>query len=123
MGALPRELDPPLHGQYRRLLTGLIASASQRAGKSLVASTVAEVLSAARPDGTPFMAGFAVPVTTKVIFRFTGLPAEDETVFVEQAHSFLRSSEPDAEFGDREPARADVSAPAANHSGVTEDQL
>jgi cytochrome P450 len=123
VGALPRNLDPPLHDQYRRLLTRLIVSASLRAGESLAASTVAEELSAARQDGTPFMAGFAVPVITKVIFRFTGLPAEDETMFVEQAHSFLRSSELDAEFENRGSARANVLAPASNRSCVTEDQL
>jgi cytochrome P450 len=123
MSAMPLHLDPPLHGEYRRLLSRLVASASLRAGKSLVASAVDEVLGAARRDGTPFMEGFAVPMITKVLFRFVGFPADDESRFIEHAHSFLRSRELDAGVEDGGSTHADLSPPVSSDTLPTEAQL
>jgi cytochrome P450 len=95
IGAIPRNLDPPLHGEYRRLLTRLVAQACSRAGESLVTCAAEEVLAASGPDRMPLMAGYAVPLIAKVLFRLSGFPAEDESTFIENAHSFLRSREVD----------------------------
>jgi cytochrome P450 len=90
-GALPLNLDPPLHGEYRRLVAWLIASASHRAGKSLVPSVVDEVLnSARRDDALDFTRGFAIPAVAKILFRFLGFPAHEEAVFLEGARAMVR---------------------------------
>lgn len=91
LSAVPRNLDPPLHGEYRRLLNRVVALGARRAGKHLVQSVVAEVLkSSGQNEPLDFYDRFAIPVIAKVLFRFIGLPAEEETEFVEQAQFFAR---------------------------------
>jgi cytochrome P450 len=90
IGALPLNLDPPLHAEYRRLVAWLIASASHHAGKSLVPSVIDEVLSSARrDDALDFTRGFAIPAVAKILFRFLGFPAHEEAVFLEAARAMV----------------------------------
>jgi cytochrome P450 len=87
-----RNLDPPLHGEYRRLLGRLMASGARRAGRLLAQTVVAEVLQPSNlKDTTDFNETFAVPVAAKVLFRFIGLPRDEESEFVELAQLFARS--------------------------------
>lgn len=87
--AIPRNLDPPLHGEYRQLLSRLLALGSKRAGNSLAQSVVAEVLSSSdQNEPLDFHDKFTVPVVAKILFRVLGLPPEEEAEFAEQAILF-----------------------------------
>ncbi|OLO25803.1 cytochrome P450 [Streptomyces sp. MNU77] len=75
---IPIELDPPEHGQYKKLLARYFSPQRVRALEPATREVARELLAPTR--GRPsmeFMAEFAVPLPFRVMMKVFGLPAGD----------------------------------------------
>lgn len=89
---IPEDLDPPDHTKYRRAISGMFSPRRvhqlEQDIRTLAGSLVADLRGREEID---FVAGFAVPLPTRVFIRRLGLPLDQAQAFVDWNNSLLHA--------------------------------
>jgi cytochrome P450 len=93
---IPPEVDPPMHGFYRRFLSPMFAPSKMAALEPKVAAIVRQLTDAALAQGQcDFQEALATPLPTSVFLDFVGLPVEEAPQFLAWAAALLHSVVPE----------------------------
>lgn len=80
---VPLELDPPLHGQFRKLLNPLLAPPLINKMTEGITSRAVELIDGVRAaGGCEFMTAFGQPFPVSIFMQLMGLPAELMSTFL-----------------------------------------
>lgn len=93
---IPIELDPPDHGQYRRILQPWFQPSAIAKHDAFIREVAREAIASFEQDGgCEFIGQFARELPTRVFLSIMGLPPEKADMFLELEDIFTRSSDPD----------------------------
>jgi cytochrome P450 len=89
---IPPEVDPPMHGHFRRFLSPMFTASKMAALEPKIAAIVRQLTDAALIQGRcDFQAALASPLPTWVFLDLVGLPVEDAPQFLAWAAALLHS--------------------------------
>lgn len=93
---IPPEVDPPMHGPYRRFLNKMFTPSQMTALEPTIAASVRELTDAALAKGScDFQEALASPLPTWVFLGLVGLPIEDAPQFLAWADPLMHSVNPE----------------------------
>jgi len=94
--AFPINLDPPMHGIYRRPLQGVFSPKTINALQDSIRALAGELIDAVAADGQcEFMSAIAEPLPVKVFLKMLGLPLERMAEYRELVKGHLGAIEID----------------------------
>jgi cytochrome P450 len=91
--AIPFEIDPPDHGDYRAMLNPLLSPKAVAAMEPMARSRAVELIESFREKGScEVMQDFAFPFAVNVFLNFLGLPYSRSPEFLAWAEDVLRGT-------------------------------
>jgi len=92
---LPIELDPPLHGRYRRLMNPAFGDARMAELKPKIVAIAHRLIDAITERGrADLVEDFTIPFSVGTLFEFAGLPHEDTGLWVEWIRRMFNPDDP-----------------------------
>lgn len=93
---IPKELDPPEHGKYRKHLLAMFSPKSVAAVEAQIQEETNALIDSLEAKGScDLVRDFCVPLPTRMFLRIVGLPLDMAGTFRQWASDMIHSSDPE----------------------------